>query len=37
MFGRKGSPEFRLFTSSLTNHLFYGLGRWWTAKLLRLG
>jgi hypothetical protein len=36
LFGREGPPELRLFTSSLLNHLFYGLGLWWTAKLLRL-
>jgi hypothetical protein len=36
MCGRKGPPELRLFTSSLTNHLFYGLGLWWSAKLLPL-
>ena len=37
LFGREGPPELRLFTSSLLNHLFYGLGLWWIAKLLRLG
>ncbi len=37
LFGRKGPPELRLFTSSLLNHVFYGLGLWWIAKLLRLG
>ena len=37
MCGRKGPPELRLFTSSLLNHLFYGLGLWWIAKLLPLG
>ena len=35
--GRKGPPELRLFTSSLMNHLFYGLGLWWIAMLLQLG
>jgi len=35
--GRKGPPELRLFTSSLVNHLFYGLGLWWIAMLLQLG
>ena len=35
--GRKGPPELRLFTSSLTNHLFYGFGLWWTVVLLPLG
>ena len=37
VFGRKGPPELRLFTSSLMNHLFYGLGLWWMAMLLQLG
>jgi len=37
LFGREGPPELRLFTSSLLNHLFYGLGLWWSAQLLRLG
>jgi hypothetical protein len=34
-FGRKGPAELRLFTSSVMNHLFYGLGLWWSAKLLQ--
>ena len=39
LFGRKGPPELRLFTSSLMNHLFYGFGLWWIAKVAsaRLG
>ena len=37
VFGLKGPPELRLFTSSVMNHLFYGLGLWWTAKVLQLG
>ena len=37
LFGRKGSPKLRLFTTSLMNHLFYGLGLWWISKLLLLG
>jgi hypothetical protein len=36
LFGRKGPPELKLFTSSLMNHLFYGFGLWWIAKVLRL-
>jgi len=36
-FGRKGPRELKLFTSSLVNHLFYGFGLWWIAKVLRLG
>jgi hypothetical protein len=36
-FGLKGPPEFRLFRSSLTNHLAYGFGLWWIAEVLRLG
>ena len=37
LFGRRGPPELSLFTSSLMNHLFYGFGLWWIAKVLRLG
>ena len=37
VFGRRGPPELRLFTSSLMNHLFYGFGLWWISKVLRLG
>jgi hypothetical protein len=33
-FGRKGPAELKLFTSSLLNHLFYGLGLWLTAYVL---
>ena len=29
LFGLRGPPELRLFTSSLMNHLFYGFGLWW--------
>ena len=36
-FGLRGPPDLRLFTSSLMNHLFYGFGLWWIAKVLRLG
>jgi hypothetical protein len=36
-FGLKGSPELKLFRSSILNHLSYGLGLWWTAKVLELG
>ena len=36
-FGRKGPPELKLFTSSVMNHLCYGFGLWWIARLLRLG
>jgi hypothetical protein len=35
-FGRKGPAELRLLTSSLLNHLFYGFGLWWIARLLPL-
>jgi len=34
--GLKGPPELRLWTTSLINHLFYGFGLWWIAKLLPL-
>jgi len=37
VFGRKGPPELKLFISTLLNHLFYGLGLWWIANVLRLG
>jgi len=37
LFGRRGPPELSLFRSSLMNHLFYGFGLWWIAKVLRLG
>jgi len=37
LFGRKGPPELRLFTSSVLNHLFYGFGLWWSATVLLLG
>jgi len=33
-FGRKGPPELKLFTTTLVNHLSYGFGLWWSAKLL---
>jgi hypothetical protein len=36
-FGLRGPPELKLFTSSLMNHLFYGFGLWWIAKVLPLG
>ena len=35
--GFKGPPELKLFRSSVMNHLFYGLGLWWSASLLSLG
>jgi hypothetical protein len=37
LLGLKGPPESRLFTSSLMNHLYYGFGLWWIAKVLPLG
>ena len=37
LFGLKGPPELRLFRSSLTNHLSYGFGLWWIAKVLPFG
>jgi hypothetical protein len=36
LFGRKGPPELRLFRASLLNHLCYGFGLWWIAKVLPL-
>ncbi len=37
VFGLKGPRELRLFTSSVVNHISYGLGLWWIAMVLRLG
>ncbi len=37
LFGLRGPPELRLLTSSLMNHLCYGFGLWWIAKVLGLG
>jgi hypothetical protein len=37
VFGLKGPPELKPFTSSVINHLFYGFGLWWIAKVLPLG
>ena len=34
--GVNGPPRLRLFTSSVLNHLFYGLGLWWSSNLLQL-
>ena len=31
-----GAAELKLFTSSVLNHLFYGLGLWWSVNLLQL-
>jgi hypothetical protein len=36
-FGLKGPPELKLFLTSLLNHLSYGFGLWWTARVLPLG
>ncbi len=35
-FGLQGPPGLKLFRTSLLNHLSYGLGLWWMAKLLPL-
>jgi len=35
-FGLKGPKELRLFTATVLNHSFYGLGLWWSVKLLQL-
>jgi Protein of unknown function (DUF2938) len=37
VFGLKGPPELRMFITSLLNHMFYGFGLWWSAKVLGLG
>lgn len=36
LLGLKGPPELKLLKTSLINHLFYGLGLWWIAKVLPL-
>lgn len=36
-FGLKGPRELGLLTSSLINHLSYGFGLWWIAKVLPFG
>jgi hypothetical protein len=36
VFGVKGPKELKLFTSSVVNHSFYGVGLWWSAQLLLL-
>ena len=36
LFGLKAPPELRLFTSSVLNHLYYGFGLWWVARVLQL-
>jgi len=36
VFGLKGPDEMKLFRTSVFNHLFYGLGLWWTSWVLRL-
>lgn len=36
VFGVNGPRELKLFTSTVLNHLFYGLGLWWSANLLQL-
>jgi len=35
-FGLRGPPELRLLRTSLLNHLFYGFGLWWMAKVLQI-
>ena len=35
--GLKGPAELKLFRSSLLNHLSYGFGLWWIAKVLPFG
>jgi len=34
--GRKGPPELKLLRTSSLNHLYYGFGLWWIAKVLSL-
>jgi hypothetical protein len=36
-FGLKGPPELKMFRTSVINHLSYGFGLWWIAKVLPLG
>jgi hypothetical protein len=35
-FGFNGPKQLRLFTATVLNHSFYGLGLWWSVKLLQL-
>ncbi|HSN55449.1 MAG TPA: DUF2938 family protein, partial [Candidatus Sulfomarinibacteraceae bacterium] len=35
-FGRTGPKERRLFTATVLNHSFYGLGLWWSVNLFQL-
>ena len=35
-FGLRGPDEMKLFRTSVLNHLFYGLGLWWTCLVLGL-
>jgi len=37
LFGLRGPSELRLFRTSVLNHLSYGFGLWWMAKVLGLG
>lgn len=34
VFGLRGPQALKLFSSSLFNHLFYGVGLWWIAKVI---
>jgi DUF2938 family protein len=36
LFGWKGSPELKLFTTTVINHFSYGFGLWWSSMLLPL-
>jgi hypothetical protein len=37
VFGRKSPSELKPVTTSLVNHLFYGVGLWWSANVLPFG
>ena len=37
VFCSRGPKELKLFTSSVLNHSYYGLGLWWSAAVLQLG
>ena len=36
LLGLKAPPKLRLLSTSVVNHLFYGIGLWWIALLLPL-
>jgi hypothetical protein len=37
LLGLRGPPELMLIRTSVTNHLFYGFGLWWSVNVLWVG